>query len=404
MTVTMTRAQLHALVWDRPMTKLAAEFSLSDVALHKICRKHDVPTPPVGYWAKKTHGKPVKVTPLPRPDEAGSISIREGEASEEGIAVAEARAGIRAALADWQPSEEMPASSNAFVERTIAKLETAKPRRTGLITIEGNGLISVAVRPESAERATRILRLLAEAAGIAGISLDATRQPAVWEFEDEDVSFTFEEAADRVEHVPTDKELRAVARWEAEREAYFKRSGYWRDWGKPEIPKWEERYQGRLAVRLEEVRVLSDDRWWGSVIRRGFADGKKQDLADMIPRILATVAAISVAKRNNRGVEERRRIAEEEAARRYQARQRREAIERARVSTLDTLIEEHQRQQRLEALVAALQRHAPGDGAMRVQRLRRWAEERLDRLRGETFGAGLEARLELQRLFGEDED
>jgi hypothetical protein len=75
MAIKLTRIELHALVWDRPMTKLAAEFSLSDVALHKICRKHDVPTPPVGYWAKKAHGKPVKVKPLPRPDEAGSISI-----------------------------------------------------------------------------------------------------------------------------------------------------------------------------------------------------------------------------------------------------------------------------------------------------------------------------------------
>lgn len=96
MAITMTRAELHALVWDRPMTKLAAEHSLSDVALHKICRKHDVPTPPVGYWAKKAHGKSVKVTPLPRPDEAGSITIREGEASAEGVAVAEARADVSA--------------------------------------------------------------------------------------------------------------------------------------------------------------------------------------------------------------------------------------------------------------------------------------------------------------------
>lgn len=404
MAITITRAELHALAWDRPMTKLAAEFRLSDVALHKICRKHDVPTPPVGYWAKKAHGKPVKVTPLPRPDETGSISIRGGEASEEGVVVAEARAGIRAALADWQPSQEAPASSNEIVERTIAKLETAKPRRDGLITIEGHGLISVAVRSDCADRAARILRQLAEAAGIAGISLDATRRPAVWQFEGEDVSFTFQEAADRVEYVPTEKELRAVARWEAEREAYFKRSGYWRDWGKPEIPKWEERYQGRLAVRLEEVRVLSDDRWWGAVIRRGFADGKKQDLANMIPRILATVAAIAVAKRDNRGVEERRCIAEEEATRRYEARQRREAIARARVSALDVLVEEHQRQQQLEALVEALEQHAPAEDAPRVEGLHRWARERLERLRGETFGPGLEARLAQLRLFGEDEE
>lgn len=242
------------------MTKLAAEFSLSDVALHKICRKHDVPTPPVGYWAKKAHGKSVKVTPLPRPDEVGPVSIREGEASVEGIVVADASAGIRAALDSWQPTGETSAGRNDIVERTIAKLNNTRPGRTGLISAQGSGLISLAVRPESAGRAARILRHLAEAADIAGIGLNATGRPAVWQFEGEDVSFTFEEAADRVEHVATDKELRAVARWEAEREAYFKRSGYWRDWGKPEIPKWEERYQGRLAVRLEEVRVLSDDR------------------------------------------------------------------------------------------------------------------------------------------------
>lgn len=108
MAITITRAELHALAWDRPMTKLAAEFSLSDVALHKICRKHGVPTPPVGYWAKKAHGKPVKVTPLPRPDEPGSITIREGKASEEGVAIAETRAAVRAKLVDWDPTQRAP--------------------------------------------------------------------------------------------------------------------------------------------------------------------------------------------------------------------------------------------------------------------------------------------------------
>src|ERR1700741_3145904 len=61
----VTREELYALVWDRPMTKLAKEFGLSDVALHKICRKDEIPTPSLGYWAKKAHGKPVTNTPLP---------------------------------------------------------------------------------------------------------------------------------------------------------------------------------------------------------------------------------------------------------------------------------------------------------------------------------------------------
>ena len=44
----LTRQQLHALVWQKAMTKLATEFGLSDVALQKICRKHHVRTPGVG--------------------------------------------------------------------------------------------------------------------------------------------------------------------------------------------------------------------------------------------------------------------------------------------------------------------------------------------------------------------
>ena len=61
-----TREQFHELVWAKPMTTLAKEFLLSDVALHKVCRKHDVPTPPPGWWAKKQAGKKVAVSKLPR--------------------------------------------------------------------------------------------------------------------------------------------------------------------------------------------------------------------------------------------------------------------------------------------------------------------------------------------------
>lgn len=399
----LTRAELHALVWDRPMTRLAAEYGLSDVALHKICRKHDVPTPPAGYWQKKAHGKPVSIAPLPRPEETGRITIREGEASNEGVEVAEARAGVRAALAGWQPTGEPP-TDNAIVERTIARLEASKAKRSGLVTLEGTGLISVTVRPDCVERTSRILRFLGSAAGQAGIALDATRRPAVWQYEGEAVSFSFEEMADRVAHEPTERELRAVATWEAKRDADFKRYGYLLDYGCPKIPKWEDRHQGRLGVRLEEVRILSDDRWWGKPMRRSFADGSRQDLVDMIPRILATVAAIAVVKRDNRGIEERRRLKQEEEARRWQARQRREALERSRAEGLERLLAEHKRQQQLEAFVEELRRRSSGDGTPRVARLQHWAEERLERWRSQTSGAGLEAWLEAQRLFAEDED
>ena len=53
-----TRQELYDLVWSTPMVKLAKEFGLSDVGLRKICVKHGIPTPPLGYWAKLNFGKP----------------------------------------------------------------------------------------------------------------------------------------------------------------------------------------------------------------------------------------------------------------------------------------------------------------------------------------------------------
>ncbi len=60
-----TRRELYDLAWSTPMTKLAKRFGLSDVGLRKICAKHRIPAPPLGYWAKLQFGKPVKQIPLP---------------------------------------------------------------------------------------------------------------------------------------------------------------------------------------------------------------------------------------------------------------------------------------------------------------------------------------------------
>ena len=47
------------------MTEVAKRYKVSDVAIHKVCKSLNVPTPPLGYWAKLRAGKPVNMTPLP---------------------------------------------------------------------------------------------------------------------------------------------------------------------------------------------------------------------------------------------------------------------------------------------------------------------------------------------------
>lgn len=398
----LTREELYALVWDRPMTKLAKEFGLSDVALHKICRKHEVPTPPAGYWAKKAHGKPVTTTPLPnkpRADGLHHIIIHEGAGSVESEAAAVARARVHEAISS-RPERVGGQSQDPILQRTIARLSKAKADKSGLARIEGKNVITVAVRPESASRAQQILELLVSSAQAAGITLVAGDQGVVWNAESEEVSFDLAEVADRVEHVPTEAELKAVAKWEAERAAYLKRTGYDYHWGRPYIPKWEERYQGRLAVRLEEVRIRTENEYWGPTIRGKFADAKNRDLIKSIPKIVSSIAAIAVAKRENREADERRRLAREEAERRRAEAERRAELERKRNATLEMLMAEHEEAIRLEGYLLSLEQ-AVGDrqAPEQVARFMSWLGDKLERLRTAATPESIEVRLSREGLF-----
>ena len=55
--ITLPRSELYELVWTRPVTELAKEFGISDVALAKRCRALNIPLPPRGYWAKVAAGQ-----------------------------------------------------------------------------------------------------------------------------------------------------------------------------------------------------------------------------------------------------------------------------------------------------------------------------------------------------------
>lgn len=70
------RSELHALVWEKPMTKAAAELGISDVGLAKACRRNGVPAPPRGHWAKLAAGKASPRVPLPLSDEDMEIQLQ----------------------------------------------------------------------------------------------------------------------------------------------------------------------------------------------------------------------------------------------------------------------------------------------------------------------------------------
>ncbi len=77
MTKTLTRAELHELVWTRPRTALAKELGVSDVAIGKHCKRAHIPAPPAGYWARLSAGKVQRRVSLPirLPGQADTVEI-----------------------------------------------------------------------------------------------------------------------------------------------------------------------------------------------------------------------------------------------------------------------------------------------------------------------------------------
>ena len=74
-TFSLTREELYEQVWSKPMVTLAKEYSLSDNGLRKICKKYDVPIPPMGHWQKIQFNKKTIKIPLPKKDKVEKIKI-----------------------------------------------------------------------------------------------------------------------------------------------------------------------------------------------------------------------------------------------------------------------------------------------------------------------------------------
>lgn len=128
------------------MTHLAKEFALSDVALHRICKKHDIPNPPLGWWAKKSAGKSVKQTRWPKATfgTSDSITIAAGELRPEPELIAIAREIAR--LLASSINADTVSVSNPIDERTISLLRKTKPSPiNGIATVEGLNVIKASV-------------------------------------------------------------------------------------------------------------------------------------------------------------------------------------------------------------------------------------------------------------------
>lgn len=384
------------------MTHLAKEFALSDVALHKICRKHDVPNPPLGWWAKKAAGQKVKQAPLPKakPGDSARITIAGGELRQEPELIAAARENARVQVSTIVTDAEI--NAHPLVARTAERLRKAKPSDRRLVGVEGAGLIKAAVAPASIDRFELALNRIATAAATIGITLVKGEKAAVFLCEGETVGFAVNEGLKREKHVLTDKE-RDHDEAARRRLVTRRRSNEWDDefnlsFSRLQRPEWDYHPTGLLALEFDQTYFLD------ASPRRSFRDAKTQRLETLASDIAVGIAVFAAARKHdgNRRDEEARKREDERVAREFVLRANYVAKRRGEV--LDQILDEFAALDRLRRLVTGLRGESVGNADDRVAAFLGLAEERLTDRESALSAEGLSKRFEAQRVFGDDDD
>ena len=351
--IRLTRAELYEKVWATPMRTLAKEFGMSDVGLAKICRKHNIPVPPVGYWRKKETGYKVNRPRLPVPKEGVElldIYIRE-----------RLRPEFEELTQQAAPEIAIPDElSHALVLRSEKLLARGKLNERGLAISKNGALRHILVSREQLPRALKILNGLL-------LALHERGYLAFWPKEEgasltvtvdgEPVRFSVSEVTDSLPHVLTSAEKS-------------------RPWS---APKYDYKLTGRLQLQIDNLPLYMGP------IRRTWADGKYQRVENCIGDFIVGLRVGSAAiKKNRQETEERERRREEERKQQEESRQKAEEQKR-KAELVGELIANWEEAARFREFAKAVETHTAQSNLAEtekndIQQMVEWAKEYADLL------------------------
>ena len=154
----LTREELFELVWTTPMSKLAARFGVSGVALAKTCTKYDIPRPGREYWQQLAVGIKSKRPRLPDSDDGKSIVLARVPLAKAEGAVAEPLVVVSERLIDPHPTVQ-------WLKRAF---DSAKPDEHGRLAVRNVWGAVFSARPAHVPRALRIMDALAKSLAARG--------------------------------------------------------------------------------------------------------------------------------------------------------------------------------------------------------------------------------------------
>lgn len=283
----ISREALYDRVWSTPMSRLAKEFDISDVGLAKSCRKNGIPTPPVGYWAKKAHGKAPARPPLP-PSDIKEVLLE--AALIRATIPAPKRVGALPSIPPIQvqppalPLSEMELAPVAAA--THVALIKRKPDEYGFVASDAPNTFHCSLSAAAVERAVKMLDALERGLKAAGIQIkqDREKRRVVLVAEGEQIGISIVEGYSRKDTVHVDPKY---------------------SWSKTHVYTYT--FDGRLQLKLE-------GNYEG---RKSWGDGSRERLENKLLEVVAGVAAAgrAIRAREEYWEEQRRRWAEAEKQR-----------------------------------------------------------------------------------------
>lgn len=229
------RETLYQEVWSMPVTEVAKRYKVSDVAIHKVCKSLDIPTPPQGYWAKLRAGKPVKKLPLPPGKEQTKLGIQTGVShvdspSENAAPLAFLPEEERQAVLNVAAQILLPQEHARMLPEIVAhrkritewnKRKRQMERELGTNWNRGRREVPPAfaqgISEEQQPRIFRLIDALAKAMIPLGWLLTDDLQFAR---EQDPVTLTFSEATDQILHTPTREENLKLLEYEEARKKH----------------------------------------------------------------------------------------------------------------------------------------------------------------------------------------
>jgi hypothetical protein len=280
--VKLTRKQLYDLVWEKPISALASELSISDVGLAKLCHRYDIPTPSRGYWAKVRAGARPKQSPLPPAKEHDDLLLNFVVATKD-----ESRSQLDAAV-DFEKREENRvvvadrlAAPFALVRAAKTVLEDAKPDQFGLLC-GAPASLDISVSRAELSRALRVADALFKACEERSWDVAINDGKTTVEVNGAPIGVSIEESLSSTE-LPVKPQLAGTYAFNYDRrgEVIQKPSGY-------------------LAISLQEPTHL-----WRQSVRRNWHESEKRRLEDQLNSVLVGILKMSAAI--NADIERRQR-------------------------------------------------------------------------------------------------